>query len=176
MTKEEIKGMLEKQLTRLADWSAGSSIDARELAALTSEMCEVAALLRIFDECEMVPGGIASLAEMAALERDRGIKSINQLRERFGLHPMKTPGADELTVSERVARGFKKMYLCDPHQNDTCSKSDCAIFGGRCCTTSKRDCSLTGRPITPMEALQVQSYRAMVLLAKRFPGAMEKSK
>ena len=36
----------------------------------------------------------------------------------------------------------KIWYFCDPQKNTPCSKSGCALYGGECYTTSKREYSL----------------------------------
>ncbi len=50
----------------------------------------------------------------------------------------------------------KTWYFCDPQKNTPCSKSGCALYGGGCYLTSKKEYSLlypNGAPrvITPKQ-------------------------
>ena len=55
-------------------------------------------------------------------------------------------------MEEQEKTAPKKMYICDPSANKSCSRSGCVLMGGTCFTTLNREFAESGPDGLPEEA------------------------
>ena len=70
---------------------------------------------------------------------------------------------------------YNVLYFCDPQKNTPCRRNGCALYGGRCYSTSKVEYALlyaNGAPrvITPKQQMEMDACRAQIDLAQKMSG------